>query len=294
MKTFGLWVFILQGFITNAQVDKSHEFVGTIQLEDKSFITYKLNFIELEDGAIEGFSVTDFEGTHRTKSKIVGELDKKGKTISFRETTNTSTKSDVEPEQFCYLHVKDVRMKSSGGKVTIQGPFTGKYPDGKSCINGNVFLLGSDFLFKKLDKKSAHLAKSKNVDSTGSEEMSSALLRKRLDLNSLGADEELKINWISKEVVIEIWDAETVDQDIISIYVNGKGLLKEYRVQKSKKTLKIPFEEETCTIKILAVSEGKTPPNTTHVLLIDKENAVPIVTNLKEGEKALIILERGG
>ena len=39
-----------------------HEFIGTIQLIDKSLITYKLQFNVDEEWNIEGKSITDFAG----------------------------------------------------------------------------------------------------------------------------------------------------------------------------------------------------------------------------------------
>jgi len=292
MNSFYLLIFVFCSYSCIAQESTEYEFIGTLELSNHSTISYKLTFKDIGDGKIEGFSVTDFMGGHRTKSKITGVFDHKEKKLSFEETQNVITKSDAEPENFCYVHVKDARIKMTKGKSIIQGSFKGQFPNGGSCISGYIYLIGSDFLFKKLDKRLKLLEKTKVIDSTKSANASSAKLKEQLEENFLSAGEELKVNWVSDEIILEIWDAEKVDQDKITIFVNGSTILRNYQVEKAKKIIRIPFEADTYTIRILAESEGKTPPNTTHVLLVDDTQLIPIVTNLQKGEQTTILLQR--
>ena len=71
MKQNVLFLFSFLLFNTSiAQVVKDYEFIGTLQLSNKTLITYKLSFKELSDGIIEGSSLTDIYGEDRTKSNI--------------------------------------------------------------------------------------------------------------------------------------------------------------------------------------------------------------------------------
>ena len=78
-----LFSFILHNSLISQEV-KSQEFIGTLQLSDKTLITFKLNFKELPGGVIQGTSLSDIYGTDRTLSKIEGTISTDRKTISFK------------------------------------------------------------------------------------------------------------------------------------------------------------------------------------------------------------------
>ena len=90
----------------------------------------------------------------------------------------------------------------------------------------------------------------------------------------------------------EATEIQVFDQDKISVIVNDKTILENFVISKEKKVISIPFTEDVCKIVILAVNEGKAPPNTVNILLEDKSNSTPFITKLKTLEKTTIVLNK--
>jgi len=276
-----------------SQENDSYEFIGTLQTSDGAIMTYKLNFKELEGGIIEGYSLTDFKGEQRTKSKIKGTLNSKDKIISFKELANISTRSNAKPNEFCYVNVKNAIIKIGKEKSIIQGKFKGVFENDSSCVNGYLYLLSTDFLFKQLDKAYMYLDTTKMADSVKRAALNKqTTIKNSIDQNYLNTDGVLKIKWDSEEIILELWDAEKVDQDRITIYINNKKIADNFLIQHEKKYFVIPFNENKCIIKIVANNEGESPPNTAHIILKDGNAYTPIVTNLRKEETAIIVLEK--
>jgi WD40 repeat protein len=72
----------------------------------------------------------------------------------------------------------------------------------------------------------------------------------------------------SRYIIINVWDNEKIDGDIISINFNGKWILKNYPLIKEKKTLLLPLNENSKNDLIFhAENVGTIPPNTAAVRL---------------------------
>lgn len=270
----------------------NYEFLGTLQLSDKNLISYKLKFELNEKGNFTGETTTDFSGEHRTVSKVTGTLNKKKKSISFTESKNISTKSNFENANFCFVNVNNALLKMKNNKSVIQGTFVGKYPNGKKCADGNVLLIGSEQLYKKIEEVSKKI----NTIQPNNDK-----LKKELDVNSIAteannnilkSDDKLKINWSGDSVVFDVWDTQKEDGDKISILINGITFKKNVLVKNNKQTFTFPFTENELTITIVAENEGGIPSNTAQILLKDNNDSFPIMTGLKQGEKVSIILKK--
>lgn len=256
----------------------THEFIGILKLQDESFITYKLNFKELGNNKIEGYSITDFYGTQKTKSKIIGIYSESKKLISFHETSNVSTKSDASDNEFCYVHVKNAKLKSKNNKIIIEGKFFGKYENDSNCVSGSLLLTGTNFL-------------SQDTSLTKNNNMVNQLLNKTEE-NQLKTNDQFTLTWKSDKLMLEIWDAAKEDDDKITLYINDKIYIENYNVTNQKKVIEIPVLEPSYILKIIAIDEGKTPPNTVNIKLIDGKASTPIVTNLKKGEVYTIVIKK--
>jgi len=138
--------------IVHSQSKTEHSFIGTIQLLDKTLLTYELIFEEDENGNITGKSISDFSGDHRTESKIKGKIDRDANTISFNELDIISTKSDIPYDDFCYVHLYNAKIKLKKKKSVIQGHFYSRFKDDKKCLEGDIYLAGSERFFKKMNK----------------------------------------------------------------------------------------------------------------------------------------------
>lgn len=275
----------------NAQIN-NYEFLGTLQLTDKNLISYKLKFDLNENGNFIGETITDFSGEHRTVSKVSGNLNRKKKAISFTESKNISTKSNYENANFCFVNVNNALLKMKNNKSVIQGTFIGKYPNGKKCADGNIFLIGSEQLYKKLEEFSKKISIIKPNDEKAKEGLDAKKIAHEANNNILKSDDKLKINWISNSVVFDVWDVQKEDGDKISILINGTAFKKNILVKNDKQTFSFPFTENELTITIIAENEGGVPSNTAQILLKDSTENFPIITGLKQGEKVSIILKK--
>jgi hypothetical protein len=271
--------FVFQS-ITFGQ-DNHYEFIGVLNAESNGFITYKLIFEELKNGKIEGESISDFYGKDCTISKIEGSIDKKKNLISFKETSNLSTKSKANTNLFCFVHADNLKIKTTHGKSIIQGSFNGYFPSGKSCVNGSVYLVSAEILetiSEKINK----------IDTTNLEDSTKLDLKKLktiVDENkTLTANQHLKFKPNADELKLEIWDSYREDGDQVDIYINEQKINQNIEIKQERKVISIPISADTKYIKIVAVNEGSTPPNTVNFQLKDGTNYTSANTRLKKGE----------
>ena len=262
------------------QNGNNYEFIGMLKLSDSGIIPYKLTFKKYLETKIEGFSITDFYGSNKTKSKIEGFFSKQQNNVTFSEIENVSTISNANPKDFCYIHVKNASIKRKNGKTIMEGAFYGKFNNDSNCAKGTIYLVGTDVL-DKIKKHDTVLNKTNAVN-----------LLNKTNQTFLTSDNQLNINWQSQQLIIELWDAATFDNDVITLTVDEKPILENYIIEHEKKIITLPFATDLCTIKIYAVSEGKNPPNTVNLILKDNDVTHAIVTKLKKGESSTVIIKK--
>jgi hypothetical protein len=277
---------------SNSQHSKDYELIGTLQLATQEIISFKLTFKADEDGKIEGTSLTDILGSDRTESTIKGNINWEKKKLSFHEIENINTKSQADKANFCYLQVTNADIKMVKGKTIIQGKFIGKYSDGKNCVNGQMYLIGSDYI-NALAKKHLHSNYSKNKDSLLKMQQQFADISAKVGNNYLRSNEALSLTWKSDDILIEVWDARQADSDEIAIYVNEKKVIDSFIIKAEKKTLVIPFPEKSdAIVRIHGLSEGKFRLCTANLTLRDGQNTTDVVAIMKQGENVIVKLKR--
>lgn len=283
---FSLCLVMLSGTLMGQVID-NHQFVGTIQLEDQSIISYKLLFDEYANGTIKGTSITDFAGSHRTESDITGVLNDKKDKISFRELGNITTKSDVEAEDFCYIEMERGDVSLSKKKAMIKGTFTSKYSNGDPCIQGMIMLMSETVFNKRLakvEKKVKRFApRSKKEKTLEILADSRASVEETLVLKD---GEVLTLSAYTDTVTLQVWDDQYIDGDQITILVNGTPLISGHEVRQTMDTFQIALPTNTTTITISADNEGKYPPNSSNVSILHKETEIPVSVRLLEGKRA--------
>jgi len=178
------------------------------------------------------------------------------------------------------------------GKTIIQGKFTGKYSDGKNCVNGQLYLIGSDYI-NALAKKHLHSDYGKNKDSLLKMQQQFADISAKVGNNYLRSNEALSLTWKSDDILIEVWDARQADSDEIAIYVNEKKVIDSFIIKAEKKTLVIPFPEKSdAIVRIHGLSEGKFRLCTANLTLRDGQNTTDVVAIMKQGENVIVKLKR--
>jgi hypothetical protein len=277
--------------IVNAQ-SMQFEFIGTIQTADEHTMFYKVGFDEVGDGKIVGKTTTDYYGEHNTVAKIEGTL-QNGK-LSFHEVGNVTTDVSSEDQNFCFITVENLPFDISDNKSIIKGVFKGVLLNGESCVNGDIYLVGADYFKARREKMIALMEKKK---AKRSKKESKRALRnennKEKDQNiELTQGDELPITWKGQEGVIVVWDNFMEDQDMINIFLNDSLIYKNIEIKEKRKELPFVCLTEVCNLKIVAVNEGQTPPNTVHAILKDKSQIHPIITVLKKYEFVTIVLNK--
>ncbi len=81
---------------------------------------------------------------------------------------------------------------------------------------------------------------------------------------------EHKLTLKSQQLVFEIWDAQVIDGDIVSIYVGDECIVKEYSITAVKKTVKFDASAyKRVYVYLHAHNLGTLPPNTVTMTLSD-------------------------
>jgi hypothetical protein len=79
-----------------------------------------------------------------------------------------------------------------------------------------------------------------------------------------------KLNLLGRELTIEVWDAQVVDGDIISLYINDDVILEEFSIVSDRKTVHFdatPFRK--AYLFLHAHNVGSIPPNTATMMISD-------------------------
>ncbi len=94
----------------------------------------------------------------------------------------------------------------------------------------------------------------------------------------------------SKTVRIRVWDSGTVDGDVLSLFLNGELIVKNYRVTRQKYEAIVKLDKPTNFIILHALNLGSISPNTVAVSVDDgfEEQVVIISSNLATSGAVMI------
>lgn len=278
-------LILLLSFCSLLTAQEDYNFLGTIQLSDNSLITYKLNFTLNSDNSIDGRSITDINGAHRTESLISGQLSDDGETLSFKETKNLSTKSNYSEDDFCYVHLTNGKIKLRSKKSILQGHFYGRFSNNELCAEGDLYLVSESFMMSKMEKLEKKIPKAYK-DKLDVEEA-----KKASKLTILNAGESLKIGSSSKAIKLNVWDDAKEDGDRVSIYVNGQKKLDNFTISRKPKSIIIPLDKDA-VVEIVAENEGSLPPNSARFSITDDSKETDLETQLNKDKKAIIVINK--
>lgn len=269
-----------------SQTKDQYDFIGTLILEDKSLITYRIQF-NIEKNLLSGFSYTDMQGKNETKSKINGIYNERDKVITFKESDILYTKSKELSDIFCFVNVEG-KLQLKKNKNKIEGSFIGLYNSKDTCATGEVILISLKDAFKKFENLSNTANKLKKIDSIKKEKLNPDNIISKFNPNILKKDEVLSVFWKSNKFIIEIWDNGKEDGDKITLTHNKKTVFRNYEVKKAKKRIEINLKEGENILEISANNNGMISPNTARVILIDGETTHLISTHLEAGKSSKI------
>lgn len=267
-----------------------YELLGALVLDSNQLISYKIQFNANENGFIEGYSYTDLSGENETKSYIRGYYNSKNKNIQFKESDILYTKSKFLPEEFCFVSFKG-QFKGETKKKLLNGKFIGIYDDKDTCATGNLKLVSTKFVekkIKKLYKKVKKIDKIKKIDSVVIAEIKPENYLKKFSETKIKSGEQVSVFVYTSKLKMEIWDYGKEDGDVITILNNNVPILENYSVKKKKKTIIVDLKDKNNSIKIITVNSGKLKTNTAKLKLYDFRRQYEVIADLEEGKEAII------
>ena len=286
--SFRLFLFLICLTFTTALQAQEYEFFGVIKLNDTSFISYKVLFDRVND-SIQGYSLTDFAGKHETKSNIKGYYNEDENLLSFEEYDIVYTKSPVVQKDFCFVNFEG-KVRNLDRVKAFSGDFKGLYADGTSCLNGMIIVNSGQEVKKRVEKIDKVVQRSRKFSDSIKKNIKVAKVLDTLTRNIIAKDENLNIFTRDQKIKLAIYDAGKEDGDVINLYVDDKPVLENYTVLHEIKYLEFDLENVETKIRVEAVSEGTSSPNTVRLEVEDSRNFVRTITNLKEGEHAQMTL----
>lgn len=170
----------------------------------------------------------------------------------------------------------NLQMKKTPHSYTLEGEWQGyiegKDPQTGACAPGTIFL-------------EKPVATPPNTVIGGSP---------KVEETQYINDRKVKVQRIievkSPNLKIKVWDNGTVDGDIVTVFLNGKLLFKDYRVTKHKYTKLVKLEKDNNYLVLHAEDLGDISPNTVAVSIDDgeREQIIILSSNLAESGAVMI------
>ena len=286
--SFRLFLFLICLTFGSSLKAQEYEFFGVIKLNDTSFISYKVLFDRVND-SIQGYSLTDFAGKHETKSNIKGYYHEDENLLSFEEYDIVYTKSPVVQKDFCFVNFEG-KVRNLDRVKAFSGDFKGLYADGTSCLDGMIIVNSGQEVKMRVEKIDKVVQRSRKFSDSIKKNIKVAKVLDTLTRNIIAKNENLNIFTRDQKIKLAIYDAGKEDGDVINLYVDDKPVLENYTVLHEIKYLEFDLENVETKIRVEAVSEGTSSPNTVRLEVEDSRNFVRTITNLKEGEHAQMTL----
>ena len=279
-----LCILISSAYLCDAQT-KYYNYSGTLLIKNSPPISFTLELNE-KNGDVSGYSITNQNEIDETKSEVQGLYFQKEKTFQLQETQILSTKSESPINSFCYIRM-NLQIKKTFNKKRLEGSFIGNFLDSIKCAEGKIILMEKSYIDKKIKKIQKKIAKYKKRELENKQDATHIIKTKIIK-----DGDDFNINWISKFLILKVWDSNQEDGDKINLTINGSLILKDYETKNRPKKIKYKLLKGGNTIKIKATSSGSSPPNTSRIELLDKNTKYPILIQLDINKSAIIKINK--
>jgi len=217
-------------------------------------ISFSLSFSIAQNQTIHGVSLTAKGTKDETKCRIKGKFNPKTGGLFFYETVVLSSKATFKNLNFCLL-TGNLKRQVGKKEIKYSGTFTGFVRGSKKkCATGSLSV-------KSLKKKIPEKTIPQKVTPT-------RIVKTDTLFSNAQSKKSIRYAYKKDNIPFEIWDDANVDGDRISIYLDGKPILVNYTLQKTKKKLNLSLKDKkNHFLKIVALNEGKAAPNTSRIRL---------------------------
>jgi len=304
-------LFLLAACSLRAAAQKhTYELKGFIGIQGGESFTYKLDLKDSSAGLLSGYAYTYLNEKNDVKAYVVAEADRVQKTLKIRETMIVHNHYFQSRATICLV---EALLSYNPAEKNLSGPLiTMTAGNGASCSKGSISF-GNAAEISNLFEPKAQEPQPAAVESappkTGSSRKPVRVVYDTLPPGkaSVAAKEPPKEKapeqitegkdktylWTSGQIVLELWDGNNVDNDRVTILMNGTEVLKSYVLRKEKKTLSLPVGgNELNIISIIADNEGGDPPNTANISLYDGAIRYDIIAHNTIGKQALIRIRK--
>lgn len=260
---------------------KEYLLSGNVYIKDGPVCRYNIVF-KIAGNSINGKSVTVQPDGRELNALINGSINRKRHTLSFIES-----KLPLTPElDNCMFDVK-LSYKIADGNYIFSGTFTGKNSYNDSCDEGTVSMEA-----KKEASDAFEQVRPKKKPVEQKAEITEVEVEKPMEYGKITASVKKEFEWQTDTCVLEIWDGEVVDGDIVTLQFNRHNVLTGYSLLAERKRIVLPLAGKTNTITVFAENEGKAPPNTSMILLSDGKIQYGVLACIRKGETAEIIIRK--
>jgi len=269
-----LAIFILCFFKSiNGSDNFKFSYTGTIIIDNKQ-LSFSIYFNK-KKGKLEGYSLTNIGNQNETKSKLSGLYFKSDKSYQLVETGIIETKSKIDTNSFCFIKMQ-LFEKGKLGNKRLEGYFTASLKNDSICTEGKILLIPK----KKIEKKLKKIEK----------KISTNVPLKNETTTILKSGDEHLLYCKNQIIKVEISDADLEDGDRIELKINDNVVLDNYTTTKKIMTITYNLVKEETNIYVKSISDGKSPPNTSVVKIIDGDNVNPIIAEMKKDQTVKIKL----
>ncbi|MBK9016014.1 MAG: hypothetical protein IPM82_19200 [Saprospiraceae bacterium] len=267
-----------QSVIRNPQSAIESRFSGHLSQSDRDYGFYfEMNF---EAGGTGTSQITsDGEGGNATH-RLRWTFDEAEQRLDFEETD--ILEESVPSWRWCMksgslFYQKEKNRRSLAGNW--QGYIEGLTPKTGACAPGKLYVEQPIFDQDETVAKAGEPAKPAQVEIKAYE------TKTKRDV-----DVERVLEVKSKTVRIRVWDNGTVDGDVLSLFLNGEQIVKNYRVTRQKHETIVKLDKPTNFIILHALNVGSISPNTVAVSVDDgfQEQVVIISSNLDKSGAIMI------
>jgi hypothetical protein len=267
-------VFIL--FYCSSAFAQSYQLDGFINIAGtRSKYSLSLNQIGQK---IEGFSYANVGTEDETKCSILGSIDTIKEQLYIKEMAIIHTKSKLPYQQFCMLAIT---LKKSKQKNLIMYKGTCKgylYKTQSLCASGYLTLVDQPIAAEKT-KEQLPLMDTPLIKKIEENQLPSGLSTNERN-QDLFQNDIHKLHCNSSSILLTIQDNNEMDYDKIAIEVNNDMILSNYTLSKQAKQLSIPLKSEHTFIKICALNEGNSAPNTAFINIQSTSFSKSFISNL--------------
>jgi hypothetical protein len=289
LRKYFVGVLVLLSQLGIAQVSESFSFLGMLQSSDRQVMTYKIDLTIL-DGIVSGTSLMGIDGPNATTSNIVGTYDYDTKELCFAEDKILSSKAPLDGD-FCFISIK-ATMAVKKKKSHLNGDFWGLVDKKDSCVVGQINMVATSYIMKKMATLDKAVKKSGIKDSIALANADLATFEKSISTQRISDTESVSIKADGEKCLLKVWDEGMIDGDVVSVKLNGVLVLHDYILKRDMRVIGLLLSKGENTIEIVAQNTGSRFPNTASLSFEDSTSITKLSSNLEKDQSAVIKVVR--